>query len=557
MIAETANKLMKWWHGNPLAEIARQYPIHLDQLPGEKIVVMATRAPKSPMSGGMAPAVKEACEGFGTKFWYAFGVPEKEDSVLGRVLKAAFNAYHKKTVPILADQVEGFRVRQIVASEEGFDAQYGRYSNRIVWPLAHNLPQFAKELEDDDVDGNSAANHDIAKRIMEDLNGDKKTPIWIHDYHHLPLATKLRQMGVENPIVYFHHIPMPTMETLNKRDERDRAHFKDMLNSLRACDAALFQTEETAKRFYAIVGIDAPDNIGAYEGHFIKSKQNPRGSVFIGHAPISNNTEQEMAVALTPELKTQRAKDLDAKLVAENIFINFERCDYSKGIAERVEAFEKMMKEHPELRGKAQLVLGAEPTRSDIPEYKEYAQKIDKIVKRLNADTDLWVDGHPPIIFNNQNIDHDDVVRLMRNRKDGQRRIGLVTPHEDGMNLTSKEFAAAQDLKNAGPLVLSSGAGSANELSADGKGAIIYKKINGGPVNELTGAMVQAIYMPQEEANERAAAMQYVLKEFSIQRWSGYHKTLFEKIANDDFHPPANAHDYDKSPKPGPALIAA
>ncbi|HEU4838681.1 MAG TPA: trehalose-6-phosphate synthase [Micavibrio sp.] len=536
-----------------MAQIAREYPIHLDNLPGSKVVIVATRAPRSPMSGGMAPAVKQACKGFDYKFWYAYGVPEKESGTLTRVCKAAFNAFYKKTVPISAFDVEGFRVRQVLADDEKWDLQYNQYANRLVWPLSHNLGEFAKEMEHDDTSGNRSANETIAKRIKQDLNGDKETPIWIHDYHHLPLADTLRRLRVQNPIMYFHHIPLPTLETLGERSESERIHFKHMANALRACDAVLFQTEEVAKRFYDIIGHVAPQSIPAYSGQFINSRNNGRGKVFIGHAPISINTDHEMAIAVTPALKTERAKELDKKLVGGNIFINFERCDYSKGIIPRVRAFEELLKKRPELRGNAQLVLGAEPTRGNIREYQQYADEVDRMVQRLNRDKSLWCQDVPPVIFSNENIDHDDVIRLMRNRKEGQRRIGLVTPHEDGMNLTAKEFAAAQDPRNAGPLVISSGAGAAGELGCDGKGALVYSKIKDGNVGELVDVMVRAVYMPQSEADARAAVMQKHLKEYNIQKWASYHRGILERIQAGTFTQPRPAA---KKPALQPILAA-
>lgn len=530
-----------YYHNNPLAQIAREYPIHLDNLPGSKVVIVATRAPSSKTSGGVVPALMQACAGFKYKFWYAYGVPEKESGPLTRICKNAFNAFYEKTVPISAFDVGGFRVRQVLADGEKWDLQYNQYSNRLVWPLSHNLGEFAKEMEQDDTGGNRSANETIARRIVQDLNGDKKTPIWIHDYHHLPLADILRSMGAQNPIMYFHHIPLPALETLGERNESERAHFRDMGNALRACDAVLFQTEEVTKRFYDIIGHAAPKSISAYSGQFIDSRSNGRGKVFIGHAPISINTDKEMAVAATPKLKTERAKELDKKLVAGNIFINFERCDYSKGIIQRVQAFEEMLKKRPELRGNAQLVLGAEPTRGSIREYQQYADEVQLMVHRLNQDESLWCEGVPPVIFSNENIDHDDVVRLMRNRKEGQRRIGLITPHEDGMNLTAKEFAAAQDPWNAGPLVISSGAGAAAELGCGGKGALVYPKIKDGNVGNLVDAMIRAVYMPQSEADARAVVMQKHLKEYNIQKWAGYHRNILERIQEGTFTQPRPA----------------
>lgn len=553
----SVGKLLEWFYGNPLAEIARQYPIHLSDVPGKKIIIVATRGPErgKDMAGGMAPALMEACKKFAYKFWYSYGeVPEKGG--ISRLLLAAFNAWNKKTVPILADEVHGIRVRKVKAEKEEWDGQYNEFCNRWVWPICHNLQKFAKDVKLDDFYYNQNANDNLAKRIKQDLNGDSKTPIWIHDYHHMFLASALRRHGVGNPIVYFHHIPLPTLETLQK-NPREKNHFIEMVKSMKACDAVVFQTEEVTKRFYELINqimpgenpeetlVEISDSIPAYSGHFIPSDLNgrPEKKVFIGHAPISINTKKIMEYAADPVLRTDKAKALDAQLVAENIFINFERCDYSKGILERVKAFEQLLEENPDLRGKTQLVLGAQPTREGVQEFDEYAKQVNEVVERLNSK--YKAKNKDTVIFCNERIEHDDVMRLMKSRE-GQRRIGLVTPYEDGMNLTAKEYAAAQDLKYAGPLVLSSGAGTAKELALGGTGAIIYEKLINGNVDVLVAAMKQAVYMSQDECNARAAVMQAHLHEYGINKWINWHDNMFAAMQNGAFFPKS---DNDPTPQ--------
>jgi trehalose-6-phosphate synthase len=558
------DRLFSYYYDNCFRDIANQKPIHLDKLPGNNVIVVATRAPKSPLSGGMAPAVKEACAAFDTKFWYAFGPEEKPLTAVKRTALGAFNGYHKKTVRIDALTVEGFRVRQILPRQRVFDLQQNEFCNRFLWPLCHNLRKFInKDVKKDDFSANWSANAIIAQRIVEDLGNDTTTPIWIHDYHHIGLAKELRLLGVKNPITYFHHIPLPELETLNnqhgedtKLNEKERWLFVDAMESLKYCNAIFFQTEEVVKRYYKIIGEKPPESIAAYEGHFINSPYNDSGKVFVGHTPISINTEKVMKISEDVEMKTERGKELATQLTGKYVFINFERCDYSKGIRERVKAFQELLEKRPELKGQAQLVLGAEPTRGSIREYQEYADDVKRVVDEINKDEGTRCGDNPAIIFVNHNIPNEDVIRHMRNESpkdelkriirklphkiqqvDGQKIIGLVTPYEDGMNLTAKEFAASQDPENASPLVLSSGAGAAAELNLNGEGALVYPKIQNGDVSALVDAMEKAIDMPQEEANRRAVNMQNHLKEFSIQKWANFHKSIFERIKRGTFFP--------------------
>ncbi len=556
MLRGLCGKILQFFYSeNCLLDIARQFPLKLDKLPGNNIIIVATRYPEAgkPFSGGMAPAVYQACKGFDYKFWYGYGERSKKPSFLGRAVKGAFDAAFEKPSAVKAHDVEGFRVRQVIARKHIWDLQYNEFCNRWVWPVCHNLLHFAKLPKHWDTFGNRKANYDIASRIQADLGNDDQTPIWIHDYHHLPMAEALRNLGVKNPIVYFHHIPLPEPGTLALAGEKEKKEFIEMLNALKACDAVMFQTEEITKRFYRLIGEVAPEEIPAYAGHFLKiDGENLRDEnmVYVGHAPISINTEHEMEVAKQPIAEDDAdALELAGKLKAKYVFINFERCDYSKGILQRVEAFKKLIEENSEIRGQVQLVLGAEPTRSDIEQYKEYAAAVRIITEEINNDASLWIDGQPPVIFNNKRINHDSVVKLMRTHSEDQRVIGLVSSHEDGQNLTAKEFVAAQNLKLASPLIVSNGVGASAELVSGNSGAIGYESVLGldeqqnlndkcsQTIQNIYNAMVQAVKMPQEEANERAEFMLDKVKENSITRWAAHFSGVIKSIQKGTFFP--------------------
>ena len=504
------------------------------------VYIVSTRPPKKPLSGGMAPAVREACLAYGEDgqeakvFWWALGSEGDKTAMRKEFDQQTITPLHQP-VPVSSYEVEGFNVRQVQLSREHWTSHYDEFCNRWIWPICHNLPQYAKEkISNWDIQGNNTVNDLIAQDMAFELNQKKDTtsPILIQDYHHFKLAMYLHRYGVENPLIFFNHIPMPTMETFNNMRPKEQMEFREMMNSLLKCDSVQFQTEETARRFLKIVGYKNPPAIGAYQSVVVPVEEEgqPVRHVRVGHAPISINVDKVMRTAASPEpLQAAHSQWLEDQLVAQNILLNFERCDYSKGIIERVEAFEELMEVRPDLRGKVQLVLQAEPTRDDIPEYKKYAQDVKDMVERINKDDALKIGDKPPVIFLNANIPNEDLLKIMRRSKDDidgmpQRRIGTVTPFADGMNLTAKEFAASQDLTKASPLILSAGAGAAAELDLNGRGAVTYRPAETGNPTPLVNAMVRAIDMSQEEANDRAGVMQAAVKGNSIQDWGRYMK---------------------------------
>jgi trehalose 6-phosphate synthase len=514
-----------------------------NSLPNHKgtLFIVSTRPPKFPLSGGMAPAVREASVGYNEVRWFALGTMDG---------KTEMGMQFMKNIPETAKstrhdyKVDHFDVTQLNLTKEHWQRHYDECCNRLIWPAFHDLTEYAKEkLEKEDIEGNSFANFLLAQKISEELNnrGDTTSHIFCQDYHHFTLARYMRREGVQNPLSFFNHTPLPSKQTYDNLPSAEKAFVRDMMHDLLEYDSVHFQTEQTLHDFLYIIGHKNPmPHVPAYNAIIIDSGNGRH--VRVGHAPISVNADKIMKIASWPEQPDAEptlpeeqkgaaiANSLEDELVAENILLNFERCDYSKGILERVEAYSKLMEERPELRGKVQLVLQAEPTRTDIAEYQNYARRVKELADRTNKIADLRVGGKDPIIFLNQNIPNSKLLKIMSREKyvdgsDGQpvlqKRIGTVTPHKDGMNLTAKEFAASQNVTRANPLILSRGAGAAAELDLGGQGALVYTPVK-GDITPLANVMYRAITMPQDEANARAQKMRDAILSNTIQHWGAY-----------------------------------
>lgn len=99
-------------------------------------------------------------------------------------------------------------------SEQDHDEYYNRFSNAVLWPAFHyrlDLVDFQREAWE----GYQRVNATLADKLLPLIEPDDI--VWIHDYHLLPLASELRQRGVNNRIGFFLHIPRRKSLTRSRR----------------------------------------------------------------------------------------------------------------------------------------------------------------------------------------------------------------------------------------------------------------------------------------------------------------------------------------------------
>lgn len=499
-----------------------------------KIIIVSTRAPendpKKPISGGMAPAVRDASVFFDSATW--FGVKKKGGVILNGDLGMEFEGAVDVS-EIEEFQKEGIDIVLITADEYEFEGHYNEFSNGILWPLFHDRTDLTKAADIMDYSGSAIVNNRLARQIKQQLDQDQdaSTPIWVHDYHHFNLPPILRAMGVQNPIIFFNHTPLPDPDSLNEIDETSRVLFQNYIKGFaKTVDAAIFQSDETADRFLQIAGIANKDEVPELQAYTATQYEFGDHNLTVGNFPISINVDEISAYANLGGLTDPNghAQGLQDQLVADYVFMDFCRADYSKGMTERLKAFGQLLEERPELKGKAQMVIGAEPTRTDIQSYIDYSDAVKSLAEGLNAQEDLYVDGQPPIVYLPKRIPRADVVQLFRNDKPDQRKIATITAWRDGMNLVCKEAMLAQDPDNAGVLVLSNGAGAAREHGFAENAVLYTPDLN--DQRELVDALYEAVNMPQEEANRRAQAAQEHLRMYSLEQWSLAHVQLINMI---------------------------
>src|SRR5207253_5520153 len=96
--------------------------------------------------------------------------------------------------------------------------------------------------------------------------------------------------------------------------------------------------------------------------------------------------DYEKYAKLASEEETIRiAEKYRAAIGTPRIIVSIDRLDYSKGIPNRLYAFEMFLKRYPEFKEKVSLVMIVVPSRDTVEKYKRLKEEIDELVGRINS----------------------------------------------------------------------------------------------------------------------------------------------------------------------------
>jgi trehalose 6-phosphate synthase len=372
-----------------------------------------------------------------------------------------------------------------------YDQYYRGFSNATLWPTFHYRTDLSR-YDRQEYGGYLRVNATLAKQLKAMLKPDDI--IWAHDYHLLPFARALRELGVTNPIGFFLHIPFPVPEML-----RTVPPHEELVRALCSYDVVGFQTQSDRQAFVDYIerggfGTASDDGMVHAFGRVLKA-----GTYPIGIYPD--------AIAKAAEQFSDRKQvgTLRDSMHGRRLIMSVDRLDYSKGLVERFQAFERLLQNAPNWQGRVSLVQIAPPTRSDVQTYQRIRQTLEGEAGRINgrfAQLD-WT----PIQYLNRKYERNILMALFR-----LSQVGYVTPLRDGMNLVAKEYVASQDPADPGVLVLSQFAGAAEQLP----GALI---VNPFDLTQMADALARALAMPLEERQARHAEMMKRLRANDLSTW--------------------------------------
>ncbi len=391
-----------------------------------------------------------------------------------------------KCIPVYLDQNE-------------VDEFYDGFSNRTIWPLFHYFAQYTEYIQEF-WESYINVNRKFADAILSNMDGVDK--IWIHDYHLMMLPQMIKEKRPDVSIGFFLHIPFPSYEVFRILPWRE-----ELIEGILGADLIGFHTYDYQRHFTSCVrrllGYEVHMNQINLGNRIATVESFPMG---IDYDKFSKAAEDNLKKGIQdkPEIR----QDIERYLLFEpgrKLIISIDRLDYSKGIPNRLHAYERFLEKYPEYIGKVTLILLAVPSRVTVDHYQEMKSEIDELVGRINGNYSKvnWT----PIWYFYRSFPFESLIELYNSSA-----IALITPVRDGMNLVAKEYLATKT-DNKGVLILSEMAGATKEMSE----AII---INPNNIEQIADAINEALNMPEEEQIERNIMLKERLKRYNVERWA-------------------------------------
>lgn len=368
---------------------------------------------------------------------------------------------------------------------------YSGYSNSVLWPILHEQtptqPQPRSWWQ-----GYQQVNQLFAEETRR--FAEASTRIWVHDYQLLLLPGLLRTELPSAQIGFFLHIPFPPAETFMAV----RQH-KQLLRGVLGANLVGLHTPSYCQNFLATasaagIGTSSGDQTIALSDHVCRVSDFPMGIDYGKFQRAVKTRAVQTAV-----------RKLAYRYRGKKVILSVDRLDPTKGLYERLQAYQQLLADSPRLRRKVVFVMLAVPSRTEIPAYQELKKRVEALVISINQryGGTLW----QPVEYMYKSMPFEQLSALYR-RAD----VAFIAPLKDGMNLVAKEYVASKHGRD-GVLVLSSTAGAAEEL----KGAIM---VDPAKPNSLVHGLKHALTMPKAELRKRLRDMQRHLAVATVQTWA-------------------------------------
>jgi trehalose 6-phosphate synthase len=444
-----------------------------------KLVVVSNRVARGnanePMTGGLAAALLPVVEKSGA-IWVGSS---------GRVRDGA-----QKEPFAEIESLGAGALAMLDLPAAHYGGYYEGFANSALWPALHSRADLIRASQDDYLSYREV-NAFMARALLRFVKPD--AAFWIQDYHFLALGAELRDLGVTQPLGFFLHTPWPVRAVME-----GVPHHRELIEAMLAYDLIGFQTEDDCENFleYLSSGLGLESEDGVVTSRHGKS----RIAVF----PIGIDAEK-FALQAAKAVSHPDVSRLRRSLNGEKLAIGVDRLDYSKGLVNRINAFDRMWTLQPALTRTVSLLQIATPSRGAIEAYGNLQNELAKLVSDVNGrhgEVD-WT----PIRYLNKGFSQTVLSGLYRTAQ-----VGVVTPLHDGMNLVAKEYVAAQNPADPGVLVLSKFAGAANELDT----ALL---VNPHDIDGMARTIATALCMPLNERRLRWEAMMAKLRNHTIQQW--------------------------------------
>ncbi|MDM7998911.1 MAG: trehalose-6-phosphate synthase [Dehalococcoidia bacterium] len=398
-----------------------------------------------------------------------------------------------------------YTLRRVWLSKEEEDAYYYGFSNDALWPLCH-IAYTRPTFNEAEWNVYRTVNERFANAVLEEV-GTGKAFVFVQDYHLTLLPRLLREANPELIIAQFWHIPWPNPEAF-----RVCPWQAEILTGLLGNHLLGFHLRYHCNNFLDTVdrALEARVDRDRYEAIHGGEKTAIRPfPISIDFEDVARRAQDEAVQAEMERLK------LSLEIKGMLVGMGLDRIDYTKGIPDRLRAFDRFLERYPHYRNKVVFIQTGVPSRVHVPAYRRINDEIDSLIEEVNwkYETEHW----RPIIDLRGPLPPLTVMALRRLAD-----FAIVSSLHDGMNLVAKEYVASS-VDERGVLILSLFTGAARELTD----AIL---VNPYATDYFAEAIRAALEMPLEEKQRRMRRMRAIVQENNIYKWAADIVTEMAKV---------------------------
>jgi trehalose 6-phosphate synthase len=455
--------------------------------------------------GGMIAGVAEGLAAVG---------PQADVTWICAALSDADRAASRRPDAEGADR--GVPVRMLDIAPEVFDRAYNSVANSTLWFTHHmlfdtpNHPQFGVPFRRDwesYLAYNQAFADALAREVLAGEAAAGRVRVLVQDYHLALVPRLLRDRlagtGIDVGVAHFSHTPWapPEYYQVLPCDVGEV-----LIDGMLGADHVGFHADRWAEAFL--------DCCRAVPG-----AQVSRAGAGAGQAGWVSHRGRVTRVAVHPlgvdvaALRARAAADdvrahVDAITRAagdRKLIVRIDRTELSKNIVRGLAAYRELLATRPQWRGRVMHLAFAYPSRSALPEYRAYTDRVRRLAREITEEfgTADW----NPLVLEVK----DDYPRSLAACTVAD--VLLVNPIRDGMNLVAQEGPVLS--RRGCALVLSREAGAAATLGPD---ALL---VNPYDVSETAAALHEALAMPDAERSRRCGALAATAASAPPARWLG------------------------------------
>jgi hypothetical protein len=269
----------------------------------------------------------------------------------------------------------------VQSDPEAYDRFYNIFANPMLWFIQHylwdlsNAPDIRRHEVEAFEFGYNVVNEDLAAAVLAEIEGAEEPVVMVHDYHLYTLPAMVRRQRPDAFLHHFIHIPWTQSDAWKVLPNHIR---EEIYTGILANDIIGLHTKQYRRNFLQccvdLMGLEVDHERGVvhYEDREIWVRAYP--------LPIDWRATQALA-------RRRRVADFEERLLRrrrEYSILRVDRADLSKNVLRGFTAFDIFLEQHPEFHERITFTAQLMPSRTDVPEYAEYLERIEALVAVVN-----------------------------------------------------------------------------------------------------------------------------------------------------------------------------